>query len=198
MNNKQKKIILGLQVGLFLLAVFFGFRVIFDPNYNKVGGVLAGLVLPFLPQIIKKVFKIEVRYLLQLTYLVFLLAALFFGINMDFYKTIPFFDKVVHFFSGGLSIIVGLFALRYYKLQKTPMLFRAVFIISTCVSIGVLWEFFEFFCDKVLGQSMQQLISVGVDDTMWDLFSATLGASAGVIVMALGERSAVKNKKIVK
>ena len=47
------------------------------------------------------------------------------------------------------------------------------------MAIGVIWEFFEFGCDKFLGQSMQQLISVGVDDTMFDLIAATLGAGLG-------------------
>ena len=49
------------------------------------------------------------------------------------------------------------------------------------MAIAVLWEFFEFSCDKLLGQSMQQLISVGVDDTMFDLLSATLGGVIGAI-----------------
>ena len=47
------------------------------------------------------------------------------------------------------------------------------------MAIAVIWEFFEFACDKFLGQSMQQLISVGVDDTMFDLLAATLGAGLG-------------------
>ena len=47
------------------------------------------------------------------------------------------------------------------------------------MAIAVLWEFFEFGCDKFLGQSMQQLVSVGVDDTMFDLLAATIGAAIG-------------------
>jgi hypothetical protein len=42
-----------------------------------------------------------------------------------------------------------------------------------------LWEFFEFACDKLLGQSMQQLVSIGVDDTMYDLIMAFIGSLIG-------------------
>ena len=47
---------------------------------------------------------------------------------------------------------------------------------------AVLWECFEFAADQLLGQSMQQLISVGVEDTMWDMISATTGGIIGIVI----------------
>ena len=49
--------------------------------------------------------------------------------------------------------------------------------------IAVGWECFEFASDKFLGQHMQQLISVGVDDTMFDLLAAAAGSIIGAVLM---------------
>ena len=126
--------------------------------------------------------KNKMTFRIQLLYYIFLFVALDLGICMDLYKTVPYFDKVVHFGSGVLSAIVGYYAIVFFKAEKTSQIFRSLFIIFTCIAIAVAWEFFEFACDKFLGQSMQQLVSVGVDDTMFDLLAATGGAIIGAIL----------------
>ena len=164
---------------MLLFAVVVGIKCFTDPTYNKYGGFLAGLVLPFLPEVVEKIFKCKFTFRISLIYYAFLFIALDMGICMDLYKTWPFFDKAVHFCSGVFSALVGHYALVYFKVNKSPKLFKAMFIMFFSMAIGVIWEFFEFGCDKFLGQSMQQLISVGVDDTMFDLIAATLGAGLG-------------------
>ena len=52
------------------------------------------------------------------------------------------------------------------------------------MAIATTWEFFEFAMDKLLGLSMQQLISQGLDDTMYDLISATVGSIIGGWLMS--------------
>lgn len=176
-------ILLYIRVALVIIAALFGVLCLVEPEYNKYGGVLASFVLPFLPVFVEKLFKVKVSLKLQLIYYVFLFVSLYMGINMDLYKTVPFFDKVVHLLSGALSILLGHYALVFFKMERSPKLFRAVFMVCLAVTIGVIWEFFEFGCDKLLGQSMQQLVSVGVDDTMYDLLAATAGAILGSIWM---------------
>lgn len=182
MTKTHKAIILFLQGAMFSLALFLIFYSFVHPEYNKIGGTLAGIVLPFLPQIIAKIFKIKLTFTVQFVYLAFLFVALFLGINFDFYKTVPYFDKITHLASGVLSVLLGHFTLHYFKATNTKKLFQAIFIIFMSITIAVLWEFFEFACDKLLGQSMQQLISIGVDDTMYDLLAATGGAIIGTII----------------
>jgi uncharacterized membrane protein YwzB len=181
-----------IQTSLIILAFALLIRLIVDPEYNKLGGIIASLILPFLPNIARKLFKAEMSFRLQLTYYIFLFAALFLGINFDFYKTVPHFDKLMHLISGVLSVIIAWYALRFFKADSTSKPFQAVFIICFCVAIAVAWEFFEFGCDKLLGQNMQQLVSEGVDDTMFDLIAATIGACIGTMILMSRTKSVAK------
>ncbi len=179
MDKLKRGLIIAIRVCFVILAVLFFIRIQVDPNYNKWGGVAAGLALPFLPPVVDRLFKIKVPFRIQLIYYIFLFISLDLGICMDWYKTVPYFDKIVHFGSGTVSTIVGYYAIIFFKATKTPVAFRVITMMGVSVMIAVAWEFFEFGCDKFLGQHMQQLISVGVDDTMYDLLSATVGAGLG-------------------
>ena len=179
MTKLKRSLIIAIRTCFIIFAILFFVQILVDPNYNKWGGVLAGLGLPFLPPIIERCFRFKMPFRIQLLYYIFLFIALDMGICMDLYKTVPYFDKIVHFGSGVLSTIVCYYAIVYFKATKTPIVFRTLVIVGISTMIAVLWEFFEFACDKFLGQSMQQLVSVGVDDTMFDLLAATLGSFIG-------------------
>ncbi|MBR3176666.1 hypothetical protein IKF25_01695 [Candidatus Saccharibacteria bacterium] len=183
MNKIERAIIYAIRACFVILAALFLVKIIIDPNYNKWGGVIAGVGLPFLPVIIQKIYKSHISFRIQLTYYVFLFVALDLGICLDWYKTAPCFDKIIHFGSGILSALVGYYGLVYFKIKKAPRGFKFLFIISVCMLVAVGWECFEFCCDKFLGQSMQQLVSVGVDDTMFDLISAFVGSLIGATLM---------------
>lgn len=170
---------------LLLFAGIVGVKCIVDPDYNKWGGFIAGLFLPFFPEIIGAIFKCKFAFRIELIYYIFIFIALDMGICMDLYALTPFFDKFVHLCSGILSALVGHYMMVYYKVNKAPAVFKACFIMFCSMAIAVMWEFFEFFCDKFLGQSMQQLISVGVDDTMFDLIAATIGSGIGGFLLTI-------------
>ncbi len=185
MKNIRRVVLLIIKAALLLFAGAVGVRCILDPNYSKYGGLIAGLLLPFGPELIQKIFKCKFSFRIELIYYVFVFIALDMGICMDLYKTVPFFDKVVHLCSGVLSALVGHYMLVYFRANKTPKLFKACFIMFCSISIAVAWEFFEFACDKFLGQSMQQLVSIGVDDTMYDLLMATIGSGIGGFLLTI-------------
>ena len=183
MNKIERAILYILRAAFVGLAIFFLVRILTDPNYNKWGGVIAGLALPFLPPVVEKVYKSHISFRIQLVYYVFLFISLDLGICLDWYKPAPYFDKAVHFGSGVLSALVGYYALVYFKVIKNPRGFKILFIVSLCMLIAVGWECFEFASDKFLGQHMQQLVSVGVDDTMFDLLAAAAGSIIGAALM---------------
>ncbi len=184
MNKTRKIVLLTFKISIIVIAIVFLFRCIFDPNYSKWGGVIAGVILPFLPEIFSKLFRIKISYRVELMYYVFLILALSLGISADLYKTVPLYDKAVHTLSGAGTALIGFYMLRYFKAEKTPAVFRGMFMIFFSISVAVAWEFFEFFCDKCLGQHMQQLVTTGVDDTMLDMLVATIGAIIGGVLMA--------------
>lgn len=184
MDKTRKIVLLTFKISIIVIAIVFLFRCIFDPNYSKWGGVIAGVILPFLPEIFSKLFRIKISYRVELMYYIFLILALSLGISADLYKTIPLYDKAVHTLSGAGTALIGFYMLRYFKAEKTPAVFRGMFMIFFSISVAVAWEFFEFFCDKCLGQHMQQLVTTGVDDTMLDMLVATIGAIIGGVLMA--------------
>ncbi|MCL1840089.1 DUF2238 domain-containing protein [Candidatus Saccharibacteria bacterium] len=183
MNRTQRVLLILIQASLIIIALALLVIVIIEPEYNKYGGVIAGLTLPLLPNIIQKLFKAKISFRLQLTYFIFLFFALFLGICFDFYKTVPHFDKVIHFFSGILTVIIAWYALKFFKVDKTDKRFQALFIICFCIAVAAIWEYFEFTSDKLLGTNMQELLEPGVDDTMFDMIFATIGACVGTIIL---------------
>jgi hypothetical protein len=185
MKNTRRAILLIIKAALLLFAGAVGVKCILDPDYSKYGGLIAGLLLPFGPELIGRIFKCKFSFRIELIYYIFVFVALDMGICMDLYKTVPYFDKVVHLCSGVLSALVGHYMMVYFKANKTPNVFKAFFIMFCSISIAVAWEFFEFACDKFLGQSMQQLVSVGVDDTMYDLLMATIGSGIGGYLLTI-------------
>ena len=188
MTKIQQAVITITKLAMVLIAGMLVVMSLVDEDYNKYGGIIASLLLPFLPDVLEKLLKTKISFRLQLIYLTFLFVSLFLGIDFDFYKTVPMFDKVTHFVSGALTVLVGYYILKFFQQDKSSRAFRAVFLMCFCMAVAVLWEFFEFACDKLLGQSMQQLISVGVDDTMYDLLMATIGAGVGIVVLFAGEK----------
>ena len=133
--------------------------------------------------VVKKIFKVKIPFRIEMLYYVFIFIAHCLGICLDLYIYIPYYDKIIHFLSGVATALVGHYAVEYFNAQRSPRLFRGLFIMFFSMAIATAWEFFEFAMDKLLGFSMQQLISQGLDDTMFDLLSATLGAFVGSWIM---------------
>ena len=178
--QKLQNIILKIMKGcLLLLAGLFIVLQFTEPGYSEIGGILAGLVLPFLPEIFAAIFKIKFSVRIELAYYLFIFLALDLGICLNWYEFVPYYDKAVHMLSGVFSAVIAYYVLIYFGAKYTHKGFRRLFIICFSLAVAVCWEFFEFFCDKVLGQHMQELIQQGVDDTMWDLIVAFIGSLIG-------------------
>ncbi len=185
MQKTQKILITLIQLALLTISTLLLIRLLTDPTYTKYPGVITSFILTLAPTLLTKIFHLKLSFTAQLTYLAFLFISLYLGINLDLYKTLPGFDKFTHLLSGALSAILGYYLLIAYSLTKTPKSFQVITIICVCITIGVLWEYFEFGCDQLLGQNMQQLITPGVEDTMYDLLSATIGAIIAAPILVL-------------
>ena len=100
MKKLRRGFLIAIKLCLLVYAILTGIRCLVDPGYSKYGGFLAGLFLPFIPNIVEKVFKCKFAFRIELLYYAFIFVALDMGICMDLYKTVPYFDKTVHFCSG--------------------------------------------------------------------------------------------------
>jgi len=135
---------------------------------------LMSLILFLIPFFIEEKFKISIPSTLEIIVLCFIFSAEILGEINNFYVRVPHFDTILHTLNGFLCAGVG-FALidllneNSKKIQLSPIF---VSIVAFCFSmtIGVLWEFFEFGCDMLLDTDMQKdrivekIVTVNLDE----------------------------------
>ena len=134
------------------------------------------LVLFLVPAFLEKNLKIELPSTLEIIILLFIFAAEILGELNAYYVKVPCWDDILHTVNGFLCAAVG-FALidilnrnEKFKFQLSP-LYVAIVAFCFSMTIGVLWEFFEFGVDNLLGMDMQkdvvinEIRSVSLDPT---------------------------------
>lgn len=166
---------------------------------------LLGIVVMFLPSFFERKLRIEIPSNMYIIFIIFLYCAIYLGEVRSFYYSIPFWDTILHVFSGamlgalGFSFVNLLNDNEKVTVHMSP-LFIALFALCFAVSLGVLWEIYEFSFDGLLGLNMQkfalengtQLVGRNaLQDTMKDLIVDI----AGAFVISLMGYIALKNKK---
>ena len=156
-----------------------------------------GLVALLFPSLLRKHTRILLPQRISFIYAVFLYLALLLGSLGGFYDTVAEWDTLQHALSSalfgvlGFSVIANLQEGGVQRLNLTPVL-SSLFSFCLATTIGVLWEFYEFFADSVMGQNTQRTTTIeGVPligqaalmDTMGDLI---VNCSAAAVVAILG------------
>lgn len=140
---------------------------------------LATLSLSMVPVLAARWAKITVPPSFAAGIVLFVAATLFLGEVFDFYELFWWWDIAMH---GGSAVGFGLvgFVLVFMMFQgdrfAAPHLAVAFFAFCFGVSIGVMWEIFEFILDRTFGLTMQKS---GFLDTMGDLIVDVVGAALG-------------------
>ncbi len=123
------------------------------------------LILFLVPAFLERNLKIELPSVLEIIVLLFIFAAEILGELNAYYVKVPFWDDILHTVNGFLCAAVG-FALidifnrnEKFKFQLSP-LYVAIVAFCFSMTIGVLWEFFEFGVDNFLGFDMQKDVVV--------------------------------------
>ncbi|HNQ64481.1 MAG TPA: hypothetical protein PLF58_03135 [Smithella sp.] len=149
------------------------------------------LTLTFLPDYI--VYKnIHLPHILEIVIVIFIFAGIFLSVRFELYYHVFWWDDVLHTLSGIIIGFLG-FIIIYkinskYSMDISPLLV-AVFAFTFAMTMGVIWEIFEFALDVFFGTTMQSwdlphdttLIGrsfqgSGLRDTMSDLIVNSLGA----------------------
>lgn len=168
---------------IFAAGIVFDILHFVDPErYPKLISYIATSLIPFVPDLIRAL-KVKVSDELELAYLLFIIPAMVVGIDMDLYKVPWHYDKIVHGASGVLVAFVAKEFADQNKLTKRNW-FYILYILGIVALTAVAWECFEFSYDLIAGGHMQELVSTGVDDTMWDLIVAIVGGglvAAGLV-----------------
>lgn len=157
-----------LRLSVILLAVRAGFQ----GNFEYVALCVLVLLLFLAPSFIEKQLNIDLPSTLEKIILLFAYAAEILGEIQAFYIKIPWWDTMLHTLNGFLCAAVG-FALvdilnREKKIQfELSPVFCAIVAICFSMTVGIMWEFFEYGVDCIFKLDMQK-------DTVIPMVSSTL------------------------
>ena len=166
---------------------------------------ILGAVAMLIPGLLWRTFRLSVPAVMITMYAIFLYCAIYLGEVRNFYYRIPHWDTVLHTFSGvalgalGFSLVSLLNKSERIPVSLSPV-FVALFAFCFAVSLGVIWEIYEFSIDYFWSTNMQKYAlesgemlagQRALTDTMKDLIVDIAGAA----VMAVIGFISLKHKK---
>jgi len=148
-----------------VLVILCMIREFLRGDWNNAFLCLLSLILFLMPFFVEKKFKIDLPSTLEIIILLFIFSAEILGEINNFYGKIPYWDTILHTLNGFLCAGVGfaLFDLLNNNVESINLSPFFLSLIAFCFSmtIGVLWEFFEYHADIYLKTDMQKDRIVG-------------------------------------
>ena len=190
--SKRNMTIYFILRGLVLLTLL---RQIFMGNWNNVFLCGLTLVLFVIPAIIEKKLNLALPDALQVLILLFIYSAEILGEINEFYIVIPHWDTILHTLNGFLCAAVGFSTIdilnqkEFFHATMSP-LFVALVAFCFSMTIGVMWEFFEFGADQILRYDMQKDVIV---DTISTVKLDPDGKNNAVVISDI-EKTIIKSK----
>lgn len=129
------------------------------------------LVLFLAPAFFEKNFGINLPSVLEIIILLFIFASQILGELGSYYLKFPLWDTILHTVNGFISAAVGFSMVDLLnrndrvKLSLSPA-YLAIVAFCFSMTIGVLWEFFEFSCDLFMKTDMQKDTVINVISTV--------------------------------
>ena len=133
----------------------------FTGNYENCFTCILTLILFLIPAFVDRMLKITLPHTFEVIIVLFIFCAEILGEIRGFYLRISWWDTMLHTLNGFLMAAVGLSMIdifnrsEYFKFQLSPF-FVALVAFCFSMTIGVLWEFFEFSMDAVTLTDMQK------------------------------------------
>ena len=166
------------------LVIFSLVRQIMLGSYESAFFCGLTLLLLYIPSWLQVKLRIELPPALEITILCFIFAAEILGEVNAFYVKIPGWDTMLHTSNGFLAAAVGFSLVMLLNdnerltFSLSPF-FLALTAFCFSMTIGVLWEFFEFSMDYFLHFDMQK------DTVIRNLYTVSLDESLSNKVIAI-------------
>ncbi len=172
----RNKTTLAVYLVLRGLVIFVLVRAVLRQEYQSVFLCALSLILMVLPSIISRKLKIVLPSTLEVIILLFIFAAEILGEINSFYVRVPNWDTMLHTINGFLCAAIGFCLVDMLNRNdrfsfKLSPLYLAIVAFCFSMTVGVLWEFYEFGVDQLLGRDMQKdtvvhaIHSVNLDPT---------------------------------
>lgn len=184
-NNFYKEVLkIELWISLF---VKFSILAILIPSILEKQWILvftASIILltSFIPSILKRKYEWFLPPEFEIIISLFLYGSFVLGEMKSYYTVYWWWDIMLHSFSAFVFGILGfvlIYAFHFVEKIKLSPVIAALFSFNFAVTLGVIWEIFEFGADQFFGLNMQKS---GIIDTMTDLIVDSLGALIGAIL----------------
>ncbi len=157
----NKKVVYTVYIALRLSVILMLVLQIFNRNYENVLLCVLTLILFLLPAALERRLNIDLPDTLEIIILLFIYAAEILGEIQSFYIQFPYWDAMLHTMNGFLCAAIG-FSLvdllnrhERVSLSLSPF-FMAVMAFCFSMTVGVLWEFFEYLMDQLFLLDMQK------------------------------------------
>lgn len=130
-------------------------------NYNNVFLCILTLILFMIPMVVDTKFNIKLPSALEIIILLFIFAAEILGEIQSFYTFIPNWDTMLHTINGFLMAAIGFSMIDIlnrsprFHISMSPV-FVAFVAFCFSMTVGVVWEFFEYFMDSIFLTDMQK------------------------------------------
>ena len=166
-----------------------------------------------IPQFIKNKYHFQIPNMLDFILIAFAFSGLILGDVFNFYGRFPYWDSILHTFSGIVIAYVGFIVIEFLDKEYTiPLsvspLFMSLIVVSVALAIGAVWEIGEYTVDDIFHTNNQQYMKStratlydeediplegheALNDTMKDLMLDL----AGAIVVASIEYKKIESKQ---
>ena len=155
---------------------------LFNGSYSTAFIGIATLAASMGPSLIPKKFGVHIPTGLVVAIVIFAFGTLFLGEYFQAYESFWWWDVWLHAgsaFGFGLIGVTVMMVMQYQDRLHASAWLLALFAFGFSVSIGVIWEIFEYAMDSNFGFNMQKS---GLRDTMWDLIVDVTGAGLAALL----------------
>ena len=156
-DKKAFAVFLILRIIVLLVMI----RSVIEGRWESVFTCFLALLLFLIPPFVEKNFRVELPTVLETLVFIFIFCAEILGEIEGFYVKFAFWDTMLHTVNGFMFAAFGFCLVDIFnrnprfKFKLSPI-FLAVMAFCFSMTIGVLWEFFEFSADKLLDIDMQK------------------------------------------
>jgi len=158
---RENKVLAVFYVVLRLLVILVMVAQFFNRNFENVFLCILTLILFTIPSFIERTIRIEVPDTLEIIILLFIFAAEILGEIRAYYIEYPYWDTMLHTLNGFLCAAIG-FSLvdilnrsDHFSVSLSPV-YLALVAFCFSMTVGVLWEFFEWTMDSFFMLDMQK------------------------------------------
>lgn len=156
LSQKSFKVYVVLRILVILTAI----RVLLWGNYEGFFLCILSLILFLLPSFFAEKLKLYIPPAFEIIIYLFIYAAEILGEVDKFYTAIPGWDTMLHTLNGFLCAAIGFSLVDLLNRNSKRISLSPVYlsIVAFCFSmtIGVMWEFFEFTMDQLFYLDMQK------------------------------------------